>query len=146
VLVKPVTSALGRGLGAVLATWQTWAVLVVSAAAFLLLQNALRAGHLVASQPGITLANPLVAAAWGVVVFHEQVRTGWWLLGAGLGAALLVGGAVLLSGSPLLACDREVALETSHGTGRGVAGSARGSVSTRGSGAAVRAAARGAHG
>jgi drug/metabolite transporter (DMT)-like permease len=111
-LVKPVTSAVGRGLGAVLVTWQTWAVLVVSAAAFLLLQNALRAGRLVASQPGITLANPLVAAAWGVFVFHEQVRTGWWLLGAGLGAALLVGGAVLLSGSPLLAGYREVALET----------------------------------
>jgi drug/metabolite transporter (DMT)-like permease len=133
VLVKPVTSTLGRGLGAVLATWQTWAVLVVGAAAFLLLQNALRAGRLVASQPGITLANPLVAAAWGVFVFHEQVRTGWWLLGAGLGAALLVGGAVLLSGSPLL---DGAALETTRGTGGGVARS------TRGSGAAVRATAR----
>jgi len=110
VLVKPVTSIVGRGLGAVLATWQTWAVLVVSAAAFLLLQNAMQAGRLVAAQPGITLANPLVAAAWGVLVFHEQVRTGWWLLGAGLGAALLVGGAVLLSGSPLLDGYREAPL------------------------------------
>jgi hypothetical protein len=107
VLVKPVTSAVGQGLGAVLATWQTWAVLVVSAAAFLLLQHALRAGRLVASQPGITLANPLVAAAWGVFVFHEQVRAGWWLLGAGLGAALLVSGAVLLARSPLLGPARD---------------------------------------
>jgi drug/metabolite transporter (DMT)-like permease len=107
VLVKPVTASAGQGLGAVLATWQTWAALVVAAAAFLLLQNAVQAGRLVASQPGITLANPLLAAGWGVVVFHEQVRTGWWLAGAGFGAVLLVGGAVLLSGSPLLAGRRE---------------------------------------
>jgi drug/metabolite transporter (DMT)-like permease len=101
VLVKSVTSILSRGIGAVLAGWQIWAVLVVGAGAFLL-QNALQAGRLVASQPGITLANPLVATAWGVAVFHEQVRTGWWLLGAAVGVALLAGGAVLLSGSPLL--------------------------------------------
>jgi drug/metabolite transporter (DMT)-like permease len=102
VLVKPVTSIAGHGVAAVLATWQAWAALGAGAAAFLLLQNALRAGRLVAAQPGITLANPLLAAFWGVVVFHEQVRTGWWLSGAGLGAALLVAGAVLLSRSPLL--------------------------------------------
>jgi drug/metabolite transporter (DMT)-like permease len=125
VLAKPVTATIGRGLGAVLATWQTWAALVVAAAAFLLLQHALRAGRLVASQPGITLANPLVAAAWGVLVFHEQVRTGWWLLGAASGALLLVGGAVLLSGSPLLAGRQEAALETTHGTGSGLARSTR---------------------
>jgi drug/metabolite transporter (DMT)-like permease len=103
VLVKPVTATIGqRGWSTVFASWQVWAVLVVSAGAFLLLQNAVRTGPLVASQPGITLANPLTAAIWGVVVFHEQVRTGWWLAGAGLGAVLLIGGAVLLSGSPLL--------------------------------------------
>ena len=93
----------GRGFGAVIGSWQAWAALVAAGAAFVLLQNALRAGHLVASQPGITLANPLVAAAWGILVFHEQVRTGWWLFGAALGAVALAGGAVLLSRSPLLA-------------------------------------------
>ena len=102
-LVKPVTSDAGRGLGAVLGAWQAWAALVAAGAAFVLLQNALRTGRLVASQPGITLANPLAAAAWGILVFHEQVRTGWWLAGAGLGAVALAGGAVLLSRSPLLA-------------------------------------------
>ena len=102
VLVKPVTAVAGHGLGAVLAAWQAWAAFVAAGVAFLLLQHALRAGRLVAAQPGITLANPLLAAVWGVAVFHEQVRTGGWLLGAGVGAALLVGGAVLLSGSPLL--------------------------------------------
>jgi drug/metabolite transporter (DMT)-like permease len=107
VMAKPVTAVVGHGVGALVTTWQTWALVVVSLTAFLLLQNALQAGRLVASQPGITLANPLVAVIWGVVVFHEHVRTGWWLLGAGLGAALLVAGAALLSRSPLLAGHQE---------------------------------------
>lgn len=104
-LVKPVTAA--PSVAAMLGTWQTWVALVAAGAAFMLLQNALRAGRLVASQPGITLANPLVAAVWGIAVFHEQVRTGWWLLGAGLGAIALAAGALLLSRSPLLAGKQE---------------------------------------
>lgn len=102
VLAKAVTSAFARGLVAVLATWQTWVLLVVGGAAFFLLQNAMQAGRLVASQPGITLANPLAAMVWGVGLLHEQVRMGWWLLGAGVGVTLLAAGAVWLSGSRLL--------------------------------------------
>jgi drug/metabolite transporter (DMT)-like permease len=101
-LLKAVTAVMSGGFLAVVAAWQTWAFLVVGAGGFLLLQNALQAGRLVASQPGITLANPLVAGVWGVGLFHEQVRSGVWLLGAGLGTALLAAGAVLLSSSPLL--------------------------------------------
>lgn len=107
VLVKPVTAVAGGGLLAVLATWQTWALLAVGTAGFFLLQNAVQAGRLVASQPGITLANPLVATIWGVGLLREQVRTGWWLLGAALAAALLIAGVVLLSRSPLLEGHRE---------------------------------------
>ena len=95
------------GFLAMLATWQTWVLLIVGGGGFFLLQNALQAGRLVASQPGITLANPLVAGVCGVGLFHEQVRTGPWLLGAGLGAALLAAGAVLLSSSPLLVGHQE---------------------------------------
>jgi drug/metabolite transporter (DMT)-like permease len=106
-LVKAVAAVLDGGFLAMLATWQTWVLLIVGGGGFFLLQNALQAGRLVASQPGITLANPLVAGVWGVGLFHEQVRTGPWLLGAGLGAALLAAGAVLLSSSPLLVGHQE---------------------------------------
>ncbi len=102
VLVKPVTAVAARGPAAIPGAWQAWAAVVACGVAFLLLQHALRAGRLVAAQPGITLANPLLAAVWGIVVFHEQVRTGSWLLVAAAGAALLVCGAVLLSRSSLL--------------------------------------------
>lgn len=111
VLIKAVSPALDRGLGAVAATWQTWALLGVGTAAFFLLQNAVQSGRLVAFQPGITLANPGVATVWGIGLFHEQVRLGWWLVAAGLGAALLVSGAVLLSSSPLLAGHQEAPSE-----------------------------------
>lgn len=107
VLVKAVTARLESGLSAVVATWQTWVLLAVSVAAFLLLRNALQSGWLVATQQGITLANPLVAVACGIGLFHEQVHTGWWLLGAGAGAALLAAGALLLSSSPLLEGNQE---------------------------------------
>ncbi|HWC78406.1 MAG TPA: DMT family transporter [Pseudonocardiaceae bacterium] len=110
VLIKPVTTAASGGVGAVLGSWQAWAALVGCGAAFGLLRSALRSGRLVASQPGITLANPLLAALWGVTVFGERVHTGWWLLGAAAGAVLFVGGAVLLSRSPLLADEHESSL------------------------------------
>jgi len=102
VLVKAVAVTFARGFIAVLTTWQTWALIGAAIAGFLALQNALQAGRLAASQPGVTLANPAVALVWGIGLFHEQIQTGWRLVGAGLGAALLVGGAVLLSRSPLL--------------------------------------------
>lgn len=67
----------------------------------------MQAGRLVASQPGITQVNPLIAVVWGVGLLGEQVRTGWWLARAGLGVVLLVAGAILFAGSPLLEGHRE---------------------------------------
>ena len=102
-------SALIAGVGATVArngnlfsAWQTYAVAVVGPAGFFLLQNALAAGNLMASQPGLTLTNPLVATVWGVVVFGEQVRGSAWTVGAGLGAVLIASGTILLARSPLL--------------------------------------------
>jgi drug/metabolite transporter (DMT)-like permease len=91
-----------QGLGAPVGTWQVYGALVVGAASFALLQSSLDAGLLLATEPGLTLANPLVAVAWGVLVFGEHVRGGAWLVGAVAGAVLLAAGTVLLSRSPVL--------------------------------------------
>jgi len=76
----------------------TYLLILTVPVGFFLLQTALHAGRLVASQPGITLANPLVAALWGIGIFAEDVRG--FLLGFQLltyiGGILLVGGVVLL--------------------------------------------------
>ncbi|MFC5138288.1 DMT family transporter [Actinomycetospora rhizophila] len=95
-----------HGLAAPLGTWQTYAALAVGTAAFALLQSSMNAGLLLATEPGLTLANPLVAIAWGVLVFDERIRTGPWLVGAVLGALLLAIGTVVLSRSPVLEVNR----------------------------------------
>lgn len=102
-------SSLIAGVGAsvaagtnLFATWQTYAVAVVGPAGFYLLQNALAAGNLVASQPGFTLTNPLVSVAWGLAVFGEQGRGGPWLAGTIIGALLIGTGTIILARSELL--------------------------------------------
>jgi hypothetical protein len=90
------------GTGNLFGAWQTYAVAVVGPAGFFLLQNALAAGNLVASQPGLTLTNPLVATAWGIVVFGERARGSAWILGSVAGALCIVAATALLARSPLL--------------------------------------------
>ncbi len=74
------------GLGLVMTSWQTYAAIVAGPSSFFLLQSALQAGTLVASQPGFTLVNPLVSVFWGVLVFGETTRTGLWLALSGAAA------------------------------------------------------------
>jgi hypothetical protein len=90
------------GVG-VFSTWQPYAAVAFGGLSFYLLQNGLAAGKLVAAAPGLTLANPLVAVLWGVLLFGEQPRTGMWLIGAAVGAVALALGVVMLARSPLLA-------------------------------------------
>ncbi len=113
VLVKAVVSTMNAdGISGVFTTWWTYLLVLTGSVAFFLLQGAVQAGRLVASQPGITLANPLLATAWGIGIFGEEVRTGVWLVGAVGGAVLIAAGAVLLSRSPLLEPHREAARVT----------------------------------
>lgn len=100
-LIAGVGSAVSHG-GNLFLTWQTYGVAVVGPTAFFLLQNALQSGNLVASQPGFTLANPLVSVTWGLFAFQERANTGAFLIGVAAGAALIGVGTVLLSRSPLL--------------------------------------------
>lgn len=101
-LTAMVTVSLSGGIGALFTTWQTYALAVVGPAGFFLLQNALQAGRLVASQPALTLANPLTALGWGVVVFGEQVRDSGWLAAELAGVLLIAACTVMLARSPLV--------------------------------------------
>jgi drug/metabolite transporter (DMT)-like permease len=102
VLVKAITAAFAAGgLAAVFTSWQTYLLVVAGPAGFFVLQNALQAGRLVASQPGMTLMNPATAIAWGIAILGERVRGGELLALAAVGAVLLAGGTVLLSSSSL---------------------------------------------
>jgi drug/metabolite transporter (DMT)-like permease len=99
--IAGIGAAVGHGAN-LFATWQTYGVVILGPVSFYLLQNALHAGDLVASQPGFTLTNPLVSVAWGIVVFGEHGNGGLLLIGTVAGVALIAAGTVLLSRSELL--------------------------------------------
>lgn len=76
VLTKGLVDQLGRGLWAVLAMpeFYIWAAVAVAATAWQ--QFSFRAGSLAASLPAMTVTEPLVASALGMVVLGETVRPG----------------------------------------------------------------------
>lgn len=92
-----------NGLRGVLTTWQTYVAVCFGIFGLILVQAALHQGPLVAAQPGFTLMDPLVSILWGVLVFEEMTRTGWWLVLAALGAVGVGWGVFRLAKSPLLA-------------------------------------------
>ncbi|AVH60280.1 MULTISPECIES: DMT family transporter [Streptomyces] len=90
-----------HGVTAFFTTWQTYAFAVTGGTALFLLENALQAGPLVASQPAITLGDAMVSLALGVALYEEHVRSGWWLLPELLGLGLIATGVVTLARIPL---------------------------------------------
>ncbi|CAL9357346.1 hypothetical protein SUDANB15_00583 [Streptomyces sp. enrichment culture] len=85
------------GVTAFLTTWQTYGFALFGGAALFLLENAMQAGPLVASQPAITLGDASMSLVLGIAVYAEYVRTGWWLLPQLLGVVLIVVGVFALS-------------------------------------------------
>ncbi|MEU5716908.1 DMT family transporter [Streptomyces sp. NPDC020403] len=91
----------GGGPVALLTAWQLYATAVAGVGALFLLQNALQAGTLVAVQPMLTLGDALISVLYGVTLYSEELRTGWWLLPQLAGIALIAVGCVVLARSPL---------------------------------------------
>ncbi|MDH6124390.1 DMT family transporter [Kitasatospora sp. GP82] len=101
-LMKSAMHTLARdGLVAFFLVWQTYAFAAVGVCALFLLENAMQAGPLVASQPALTLGDALVSLALGITLYEERVRGGWWLVPELLGTALVAFGAVALARVPL---------------------------------------------
>ncbi|MGW1814855.1 DMT family transporter [Streptomyces sp. NPDC002125] len=101
--------AMGRldsgGAVGLLTAWQLYATAAAGVGALFLLQNALQAGSLVAVQPMLTLGDALISVVYGVTLFGEELRTGWWLLPQLAGLALIAVGCVVLARSPLAAAN-----------------------------------------
>ncbi|MBO0913687.1 DMT family transporter [Streptomyces laculatispora] len=103
-LMKDAMARLSDGGGvALLESWQLYATAVAGVGALFLLQNALQAGSLVAVQPCLTLGDALISVLYGVTLFGEELRTGWWLLPELLALGLITAGCVELARSPLAA-------------------------------------------
>jgi drug/metabolite transporter (DMT)-like permease len=90
------------GILSLLSSWELYACVITGLVSVWLLQNAYEAGPLAASQPGITLVDPIISTLWGVVVFGEQVNRGALLALTPLPLIAVAAGAFVLSRSPVL--------------------------------------------
>jgi drug/metabolite transporter (DMT)-like permease len=86
----------------VVSTWQTYAAIGFGLLGVIVMQWALHTGPLLAAQPGFTLMDPLVSILWGVLVYNEVTRSGWWLVPATAGGIGIGLGVWLLAHSPLM--------------------------------------------
>lgn len=92
--------------------WHVYAAAAAGVGALFLLQNALQAGSLVASQPMLTVGDALISIGYGVTLYSEQLRAGLWLLPQLAALTLIVFGCVHIAKSPLAAEATPVAAET----------------------------------
>jgi drug/metabolite transporter (DMT)-like permease len=97
-LMKSATGRLADGgLPAFLTAWQTYGFALCGVGAVLLLENALQAGSLAASQPALTIGDATVSLLLGMALFGEEIRSGWWLLPEAVGGLLVLWGVCRLA-------------------------------------------------
>jgi drug/metabolite transporter (DMT)-like permease len=109
-LMKGMTTRFSNGFGALFTSWQIYAMVATGVLGIFLVQSALNAGRLIAAQPGLTLSDPIVSILWGVLAFHEKVRTDPLnLLLAALSTVLMAAAVVALARSPVLSDDQQQA-------------------------------------
>jgi hypothetical protein len=111
-LMKNAMADLDIGPREFFTNWHIYATCAAGVGALFLLQNALQAGSLVASQPMLTVGDALISISYGVTLFSEQLRAGWWLLPQVVALALIVYGCVQIAKSPLAAEAAPVVAET----------------------------------
>ncbi|WP_324784477.1 DMT family transporter [Streptomyces sp. H51] len=116
-LLKEVTGRLADGLGAVLTTWPVYATASLGFLGFLLLQSALRAGPLAASQPALTLGDALTSMALGWVLFAEDITLGVRVVPEVIGLMLMGAGSVGLAHAPSVSGSWDTEPDTRDGPG-----------------------------
>jgi hypothetical protein len=111
-LMKNAMADLGQGAVAFFTNWHVYATALAGVGSLFLLQNALQAGSLVASQPMLTVGDALISIAYGVTLYSEVLRDGWWLVPEFVALAAIVVGCVQIAKSPLAAESSGLATQT----------------------------------
>jgi hypothetical protein len=78
--MKGMTTTFVGGLGHLLTNWQIYGMIAAGVFGMFLVQSAMNAAQLLAAQPGLTLADPVLSILWGVMAFHERIRGGWLIV------------------------------------------------------------------
>jgi hypothetical protein len=111
-LMKNAMADLNAGAVRFFVNWHIYAVAVAGVGSLFLLQNALQAGSLVASQPMLTVGDALISIGYGVMLFSEQLRAGWWLAPELLALLAIIAGCVQIAKSPLASDSAALVSET----------------------------------
>jgi drug/metabolite transporter (DMT)-like permease len=102
-VIKELSIHINQGPYAVFTNWSPYVLLLTGAMTMFVLSNAFQAGPLAATQPGLTLVDPLVASLLGITIFGEHLSAApSHLVAEAAAAAILVASVILLSGSPLI--------------------------------------------
>ena len=104
-LMKGMTRTFTQGFAVLFTSWQLYGMIAAGMLGMFLLQSAMNAGRLIAAQPGLTLSDPIVSILWGVFVFSERVRGGWYIALAVIGGLVMAAAVVVLARSPLLSSE-----------------------------------------
>ncbi len=95
---KPVIEDLHNGLAAAASDWQTWALLGYGFLAFVIQQLSLATGQLAPAMAAVSVSNPVVSVALGIILFEERLtRPEWHVVVAIAALAAALGGAALIS-------------------------------------------------
>ena len=89
-LTKATGDVVGGGWHDLLTRWPPYALVAVGLAAVLLVQGAYQAGPLTASLPFLSVVEPTVGVAIGVLLFHEHIAVGRWALVSEVAGVVLV--------------------------------------------------------
>ena len=111
-LMKNAMADLDEGAVEFFTNWHIYATAVAGVGSLFLLQNALQAGSLVASQPMLTVGDALISISYGVMLYSETLRVGWWLVPEIVALAAIIVGCVQIAKSPLAAETSGLVTET----------------------------------
>jgi hypothetical protein len=111
-LMKNAMADLSAGAVQFFTGWHIYATAVAGVGSLFLLQNALQAGSLVASQPMLTVGDALISISLGVTLYAEQLRAGWWLVPEIVALGAIIVGCVQIAKSPLAAETTGLVTET----------------------------------
>jgi hypothetical protein len=100
-LMKNAMADLSAGVTEFFTSWHIYATALAGVGSLFLLQNALQAGSLVASQPMLTVGDALISISFGVTLFSEDLRVGWWLLPEVVALVAIIAGCIQIAKSPL---------------------------------------------
>jgi drug/metabolite transporter (DMT)-like permease len=104
VLTKATVDRLGSDVYPIFGHWQLYALLSASVVGLVLNQSAFQAGHVAASLPVISVTNPVLSSAMGILLFGEHLDAHGlfaWVVAGGAIVAMLVGTS-WLARSPLV--------------------------------------------